>query len=121
MQASWTIFDGYFRFGQLKEKHSKIQEERIKLAYLRDQIHREQAQYEQSVKLKKQALKFSKKQLQTRQNIYKQTEKDLKRGLANTSDLIDASQKLTEAEIDQEKALIALSLSQAQLGYSCQE
>jgi outer membrane protein TolC len=119
LQASWTIFDGYYQIGKFKERRSQIHEQRIRLGYLQDQIHQEQVQYEQSVKLKEQALQFSKKQLDSRADIYKQTEIDLKSGLANTLDLIDASQKLTEAEIEQSKAIIALSLSKAQLGYSC--
>lgn len=115
LQASVPLFDGGFRYASLRDNRSKIRQEKIKLADLEHRINAEIRGRLVDIETKSSALKAARETLNLQRAIYEDAQSNVSSGLLEILDLIDANQKLADAEVAVENASLDLELTYLEL------
>jgi outer membrane protein len=115
LEANISLYDGGSRYAKLRSAQSQLRQAKIKLNDLERIIAAELNAKLTDIAAKKSLFEAKKSSLSLYKAIYQQTQSNLKNGLGDTTDFIDASHNLRDEEINIVTAKRDLDLARVDL------
>ncbi|HRI58746.1 MAG TPA: TolC family protein [Saprospiraceae bacterium] len=115
LTMQWNIFDGLGRRAKLSQKTLEFQQLGHQQAYLQENIDMEITNARNQILSNRRSLVAAESSVQLAGNVLQQTALQLREGLANITDLLNAENALREAQINYLSTLINLRTAQLEM------
>ncbi len=115
LTLQWNLFDGQARRAKLGQKELEFRQLDQQQAYLRDAIDMERANAGDQLSTSRRSVLAAESSVQLAEKVLGQTTLQLREGLANITDLLDAETALRQAQTNYLGALIQLRIAQLDL------
>lgn len=115
LSLQWNIFDGQARRARLSQKSLEFQQLEQRHAYLRENIDMETANARNQILSNRRSLAAAESSVQLAGKVLGQTTLQLREGLADITDLLNAENSLREAQTNYLNTLINLRSAQLEL------
>lgn len=115
ISLQWNLFDGLGRRAKRAQKDLEFRQLENRQAFLRENIDMERANAWNNIISGQRALEASESSVQLAEKVLEQTSLQLREGLANITDLLNAENALREAQTNYLSALIKLRSAQLEM------
>jgi outer membrane protein TolC len=115
ISMQWNLFDGQARRAKLSQKDLELRQLENRQAFLQENIDMEKVNARTNILSGQRALAASESSVQLAGKVLEQTSLQLREGLANITDLLNAENALREAQTNYLNALIKLRTAQLEM------
>ncbi|HEY3452643.1 MAG TPA: TolC family protein [Myxococcales bacterium] len=115
VDLSWTLYDGGFRYGKRDQAQAQIATNKAALAAQRIEISQQVRDATRDVSVAEERLRLAIRQKELAQEVYGSAKRSFEAGLASSLDVLDANDRLYQADVGLADARARLGMARVSL------